>query len=257
MVHRLPDTACAPGRTLMLMRSSSLSTRELVKAFSDDPAVTRVSPNYWRRVEAVSADDPGLASQWGLVRVGAGDVWARTTGSPDVVVASIDTGVDVTHPDLADNIWQNPGETPGNLIDDDGNGYLDDVYGIDAVNDDCVPMDDYGHGTHTSGIMAGIGGNGTGVAGLGWRTKVMSLKFIDHEGWGTDAAAVECIDYVIHEKLVDGVNVAAINASWGGEPATSPAQQHHERRRRRHRVLRLRRQRRRGQRRRAGVSVVV
>jgi subtilisin family serine protease len=79
-------------------------------------------------------------------------------------------------------------------------------------------MDDHGHGTHTSGIMAGIGGNGAGIAGLGWSTRVMALKFIDYQGWGTDADAVECIDYVIHEKLVDGVNVVAINASWGGEP---------------------------------------
>ena len=216
VVRRLPGTACAPGSTLVLVRSSSLTTAALMKRFSADPTVSRVSPNYWRHVDAVTPDDPGLAYQWGLLRVGAGDAWERTMGAADVVVASIDTGVDVLHPDLAANMWHNPGEIAGNGLDDDGNGYVDDVYGIDTANEDSVPMDDYGHGTHTSGIMAGVGANGTGIAGVGWRTKVMALKFLDYQGWGTDADAVECIDYVIHEKLVDGVNVVAINASWGG-----------------------------------------
>ena len=216
VVRRLPGTACAPGSTLVLVRSSSLTTAALMKRFSADPTVSRVSPNYWRHVDAVTPDDPGLAYQWGLLRVGAGDAWERTTGAADVVVASIDTGVDVLHPDLAANMWHNPGEIAGNGLDDDGNGYVDDIYGIDTANEDSVPMDDYGHGTHTSGIMAGVGANGTGIAGMGWRTQVMALKFLDYQGWGTDADAVECIDYVIHEKLVDGVNVVAINASWGG-----------------------------------------
>jgi len=216
VVKRLPDTASAPGRSLVLVRSASLATGELIRLLRADPSVTRVSPNYWRRIDAVNPDDAGLPFQWGLIRVGAGDAWERTTGAADVVIADIDTGVDVLHPDLADTIWQNPGEVPGNLIDDDGNGYVDDLYGIDTVNHDSIPMDDYGHGTHTSGIVAAVTDNGIGVAGIAGRTSVMALKFIDHRGWGTDADAVECIDYVIHERLVDGVNVVAINASWGG-----------------------------------------
>ena len=200
----------------MLVRSSSLTTAALMKRFSADPTVSRVSRHYWRHVDALTPDDPGLAYQWGLLRVGAGDAWERTTGAADVVVASIDTGVDVLHPDLAANMWHNPGEIADNGLDDDGNCYVDDIYGIDTANEDSVPIDDYGHGTHTSGIMAGVGANGTGIAGMGWRTKVMALKFLDSQGCGTDADAVECIDYVIHEKLVDGVNVVAINASCGG-----------------------------------------
>ena len=175
-----------------------------------------MSPNYVRYVDAVPPDDPGLPLQWGVADVRAGDAWQSTTGSSDVVVASIDTGVDVLHPDLAANMWHNPGEVPGNGVDDDGNGYVDDVYGIDTAYNDSLPMDDYGHGTHTAGVMAAAGDNALGVAGLGWSTKIMALKFINYEGAGTDADAIECIDYAVREKLEHGVNVVAINASWGG-----------------------------------------
>jgi subtilisin family serine protease len=217
IVRRLPASAEAPGTTLVLVRSASLSTAQLVKRLSADPAVVAAQPNCWRRVTG-APDDPGFASQWGLLRVGAGDAWPITTGAADVVVADVDTGVDVTHPDLAANIWRNAGEVPGNGIDDDGNGYVDDVYGIDTADHDSVPMDDYGHGTHTSGIMAAVAGNSIGVAGIAPGVKVMALKFIDAMGWGTDAGAIECIDYVIHQKQA-GVNVVAISASWGGIPA--------------------------------------
>ena len=91
----------------------------------------------------------------------------RPPATEDVVIADIDTGVDVRHPDLAANMWRNPGETPGNGVDDEGNGYVDDVYGIDTAYNDTVPMDDYGHGTHTAGIAAAAGDNEIGVAGLG------------------------------------------------------------------------------------------
>lgn len=81
-------------------------------------------------------------------------------------MADIDTGVDYNHPDLAANMWRNPGEIPGNGVDDDGNGYVDDVYGIDTVNGDADPIDDHGHGTHASGTVAGVGNNGVGVVGV-------------------------------------------------------------------------------------------
>ena len=153
----------------------------------------------------------------GLSHVGAADAWQRTTGAADVVVADIDTGVDFTQPDLVANIWRNTAEIAGNGIDDDHDGYVDDVYGIDTADHDVVPMDDMGHGTHTSGIVAAVAGNGAGVSGIAPGVKIMALKFLDYRGWGTDAQAVECIDYVIHQKQA-GVNVVAINASWGGTP---------------------------------------
>ncbi len=209
-------------RRTVLVTSSTQTTAALAEALRSDPAVLAVAPNYLRHVDAVPLTEPGLALQWGLAAVNAPDAWDFTTGSPDVVVASIDTGVDVLHPDLAPNVWHNPGETAGNGIDDDGNGYVDDVYGIDAWNNDVHPMDDDGHGTHTSGIMAAVGGDGAGVSGISWHAQVMALKFLSCQGWGDDAGAIECIDYVIHEKVDDGVNVVAINASWGGPEDSLP-----------------------------------
>ena len=214
--RRLPTGSAGDGGSLVLVSSATQSTPQLAARFAADPAVAQVGPNYLRYIQTVPPDDPGLAGQWGLEDVRAGDAWQTTTGSGDVVIADIDTGVDMTHPDLAANMWRNPGEIAGNGVDDDGNGYVDDVYGINTAYHTTLPMDDYGHGTHTSGIAAAAGDNGLGVAGMGWHTKIMALKFITYWGGGTDAGAIECIDYAVREKLDHGVNVVAINASWGG-----------------------------------------
>jgi len=214
--RRLLSRAAASGRALVLVSSATLSTPQLASRFGADPSVASVSPNYLRYITSLPPDDPGLSGQWGLEDVRAGDAWQATTGSSDVVIADVDTGVDLTHPDLAANIWHNPGEIAGNGIDDDGNGYVDDVYGINSAYHTVLPMDDYGHGTHTSGIAAAVGDNGLGVAGMGWHTKIMALKMITYWGGGTDADAIECIDYAVREKVDYGVNVVAMNASWGG-----------------------------------------
>ena len=92
----------------------------------------------------------------------------RAPPAADTLVAVIDTGIDYTHPDLAANIWTNPGEIAGNGVDDDGNGFVDDVHGYDFANDDGDPMDDHGHGTHVAGTIAAVGNNGIGVAGVAW-----------------------------------------------------------------------------------------
>jgi subtilisin family serine protease len=213
VVRKLPGAGRGTGR-LVLVRSSTLGTDSLAAAFGRSPLVVKACPNYYRHVDA-APDDPGLVEQWGLTRIGAPQAWEASVGSSAVVVASIDTGVDYLHPDLAANMWQNPGEVSGNGLDDDGNGYVDDIYGIDTANHDSNPMDDFGHGTHTSGIIAAVGDNATGIAGTGWHTRIMALKFLDFDGWGTDAGAIGCIDYAVHEKLDHSVNVVAINASWG------------------------------------------
>ncbi len=210
-----PATRVQSGDRLVLVKSATMTTSDLAASFAGDPTVVRTSPNYVRRVDVVPPDDPGLIEQWGLFKVRVPQAWETTTGAPEIVVADIDTGVDFLHPDLAANMWRNPGEIPGNGLDDDGNGYVDDVYGIDTVNHDVVPGDDYGHGTHTSGIVAAVGNNATGVAGVVGQAHIMALKFINLVGWGTDADAITCIDYVIGEKTKYGVNVVAINASWG------------------------------------------
>jgi hypothetical protein len=127
----------------------------------------------------------------------------------------IDTGVDYTHPDLAANMWRNEADCNSNGIDDDGNGYIDDCYGIDTVNGGSNPMDDEGHGTHVAGIIGATGNNSTGVVGVAWNVKIMPCKFLDASGTGTVADAIDCLDYVRMMKS-RGVNIIATNNSWAG-----------------------------------------
>ncbi|MGD0537187.1 MAG: Ig-like domain-containing protein [Verrucomicrobiota bacterium] len=135
--------------------------------------------------------------------------WAVTTGNRAVKVAVIDTGIDYFHPDLAANLWVNPGEVEGNGVDDDGNGYIDDLHGYDFVNDDSDPMDDNMHGTHVSGIIGGVGNNGLGVAGVCWQVSLMALKAFDQDGNGS----LDQVIAAIHYAVANGARV--INASWG------------------------------------------
>lgn len=198
-------------------------TRGLVMAFREDADVVAAEPNYHIRLSnaPVQPDDTQFGSQWGWHNTGqnggtadadidAPEAWAHVTSS-DVVVAVIDTGVDYTHPDLTANMWTNPGETPGNGVDDDGNGFVDDVYGVDFVNSDSDPMDDDGHGTHVAGTIGAVGNNGAGVTGVCWTAKIMAIKFLDADGKGTIAGAVSGINYARDH----GARV--LNNSWGGE----------------------------------------
>src|SRR5262249_24208374 len=136
---------------------------------------------------------PSFSSEWGLNNTGqsggtpdadidAPEAWDTATGTGRVTVAVIESGIDYNHPDLAANIWTNPGEIPGNGIDDDHNGYVDDVHGYDFVNNDGDPMDDNSHGTHVAGTIGAIGNNGVGVAGVDWNVRLMALKFLDATG---------------------------------------------------------------------------
>jgi len=142
--------------------------------------------------------------------------WANSTGSTDVVVAVIDSGVDYTHEDLSDNMWQNEIElngVPG--FDDDGNGYVDDVYGINTFDGTNDPMDELGHGTHIAGVIGATGNNGIGVVGLNWNIRILPCRFMNAAGSGRISGAVECLEYVSALKS-RGVNIIATNNSWGG-----------------------------------------
>ena len=159
-----------------------------------------------------SASSP--ANQYGS---GAAVAWANgKIGSSSVYVGIIDEGYMYTHEDLAANAGVNPGETPGNGIDDDGNGLVDDVYGWDFAGNNNTVFDGVGddHGTHVAGTIGGVGGNGKGVAGVVWNVKMLSAKFLGSTG-GTTANAIKAVDYFTNLKN-KGLNIIATNNSWGG-----------------------------------------
>src|SRR5690606_20537422 len=141
--------------------------------------------------------------------------WNVTTGSPDVVVAVLDTGVDTEHEDLRENIWTNPNEISGNGIDDDGNGYVDDVHGLNALTGTGDVRDDHGHGTHVAGIIGAAANNGVGVSGVAWRPTILPLEFLAEGGSGPMMGAITALRYARQLKSL-GVNTVAENASWGG-----------------------------------------
>ncbi|GMH38076.1 hypothetical protein BSKO_05960 [Bryopsis sp. KO-2023] len=140
-------------------------------------------------------NDVRFPEQWNLRQIGAEDAWNRSTGSQRVVVTVIDTGIDYNHPELWNNMWVNEGEIPGNGIDDDQNGYVDDYYGYDFKNEDGDPFDDHGHGTHIAGIIGAIGNNSRGISGINHHVKIMACKFMDKFGGGSLSDAVKCLDY--------------------------------------------------------------
>jgi subtilisin family serine protease len=139
------------------------------------------------------------------------DAWAITTGSTNVIVAVLDTGIRYTHYDLAVQMWRNPGEIPGNGIDDDHDGYVDDVFGINAITGTGNPGDDQGHGTHVAGTIGAAANNGSPHVGVAWQVQLMACKFLDAEGSGYTSDAIECINYAVAK----GARI--INASWGGD----------------------------------------
>ena len=144
-----------------------------------------------------SPNDTQYSSLWGMPIISAPAAWDITTGSSNVVVAVIDTGIDYTHPDLADNIATNSGEIAGNGVDDDSNGFIDDYYGYDFINGDSNPIDDHFHGTHCAGTIGAKGDNARGVAGVAWTVKLLPVKVLDSYGSGTLAAVAAGMNYAV------------------------------------------------------------
>jgi subtilisin family serine protease len=217
----------------------SVPVKEALRCYRQNPNIEFAEPNYiiyacqvFPNDPAFDPGDPNYGMLWGLHNFGqtvggksglpgadinAPDAWEISTGAEEVIIAVIDSGVAYSHPDLAANMWTNPGEDPwldphnpttGNGVDDDGNGGPDDWRGWDFVDGDNDPMDYNGHGTHVAGIIAAIGDNGEGITGVMWKAGIMPLRILDVDGMGTISNAIHAIEYAVRK----GARV--INASW-------------------------------------------
>lgn len=177
--------------------------------------VESVQPNFYYHLLA-TPNDASFGSLYGMTKISAPQAWDLNTGSPAVVIANIDTGAKYTHEDLAANMWNNPGEINNNGIDDDGNGFIDDFYGYDFFFNDPDPLDENGHGTHTSGTLGAVGNNLIGVVGVNWNVKIMSIKIYDSDGFGTTSAMLINAYNYIRMMKERGVNIRVTNNSYGG-----------------------------------------
>ncbi len=203
-----------------LLSIQDISVEEAVNRYKNHGKVEYIEPDYI--VEALEVpDDPMFDQLWGLLNTGqtggtpdadidADDAWNVGTGTHDVLVGVVDTGVDYNHTDLAANTWTNPGEIAGNGVDDDGNGFIDDIKGWDFYNDDNDPIDDNGHGSHCSGTIGAVGNNGIGVAGVNWSVKIAGIKFLSSGGSGYTSDAIDAINYGVT------IGCKVLSNSWGG-----------------------------------------
>ncbi|GAB2515340.1 S8 family peptidase [Lysobacter humi (ex Lee et al. 2017)] len=217
------------GETVLLRLPVGTPVASAVAALQADPAVEYAEPN-WIYTHADASNDTYYTngSLWGMYGNAtnpanafgsqAGEAWnAGATSCGDVWVGIIDEGYMYSHEDLAANAGRNPGEIAGNGIDDDSNGYVDDVYGwdFDGGNNSVFDGTDDDHGTHVAGTIGGVGGNGKGVAGVCWSVKLINAKFLGRRG-GTTANAVKAVDYMTDLKRRHGINLVATSNSWGG-----------------------------------------
>jgi len=206
---------------------SHLTVDEALAIYRNNPDVDWVEPNYIRRAMTVAPPtDTFFDNLWGLYNTGQEvngtsgregadidilEAWKNTTDCSSIIIAIIDSGIDPNHPDLKNNLWTNPGEIANNGIDDDGNGYVDDIHGWNFVDNNNDLSDSNDHGTHAAGVIAARGNNSTGITGVCWSAKIMPLKFLDTHGTGSSVDEINAIAYAVK----NGAKI--INASFGEE----------------------------------------
>lgn len=231
---QVPDLSRVYKITLDLQPGQCL--QEAVLAYNSDPRVEYAELNYLVSIHT-EPNDPLYPIQWPLNNTGqtypesgrfnpppgtpdcdidAPEAWSLATGGAQTIVAVVDTGLDYAHRDLQGNIWTNSEEVPGNGLDDDENGYIDDTYGYDFFNDDPDPKDDHGHGTHCAGVIAARTDNGLDMTGVCRHARIMGLKFLGSAGGGYVDGAVGAIYYAVE----NGADV--ISCSWGGQGDYNP-----------------------------------
>lgn len=240
---------------LRVAQVNPADTGNAIEALRARTDVIYAEPNFIRRT-MITPNDAQYAQMWGLNNTGqratfggnpgtpgndirAEQAWNITTGNRSVVVGIIDTGIDVNHEDLRDNIWTNPAEVAGNSIDDDGNGFVDDIHGWDFAHNDATvfdyteptypPSETYtgdldDHGTHVAGTIGATGNNTIGVAGVNWQVSLMSLKFITEDGSGSTSKLLNAFAYAKAMRQLwessggtKGANIRILNNSYGGD----------------------------------------
>lgn len=229
----------------VITASPDKSVENIVSVLENNPLIEYAEPNMiWRIVTPIdegeakssasleddldSPDDPFFNTQWGLVNTGNNEpkakkegvagsdikalrAWAINKGSKQIKVAVIDTGVDYRHSDLKDQMWVNERELNGTKgVDDDGNGYVDDIYGYDTYNNDGDPMDGHNHGTHCAGVIGAVHNNQEGIVGVMPEVTIVAIKFMSDSGSGSTDQAIAAIDYAINAE------VDVMSNSWGG-----------------------------------------
>ncbi|MFN3301641.1 MAG: endolytic transglycosylase MltG [Patescibacteria group bacterium] len=187
--------------------------------FRSNAEIEIIEPNYIYKASFLEPNDPFFKEQWFLKKIGAPAAWDLVGGgSESIVIALLDSGIDIDHPDLKDNIWQNQKEIPNDGIDNDNNGYIDDVYGWDFIENKPDPRPKFypsytisgiNHGTVLAGVAAASGQNNQGIIGLAWKTKIMPIRVLNNRGEGTLENIIKGIEYAIKNKA-DIINLSFV-----------------------------------------------
>jgi len=225
-----PGKVHPAGRLKRVVLAPGADVEQEVARLNKTAEVEYAQPVFIKRLQAIP-NDPLFSQQWSLRNLGqaapsvgtrGADInvvpaWDITTGSRDIVVAVIDTGLDLIHPELSQNVWTNSGEIPGDGIDNDGDGFVDDVHGWDWSTDQPVPLDVDGHGTIVAGIIGATGDNGAQIAGVNWRVSIMPLKVFDAGGGAISTNIVNAVRYAVdHGARIINASYGSIGSAIGG-----------------------------------------